>query len=158
MVAMVSESPVVPIGVVPAGRDRAGIIPVGTIPAVGARAGVIPAGRRPSPTQGRRIRPAAVPARRSPHGRLMVTGAAALVVGALSVVLATAAQATHAGPAADNRYVTKVMVQPGQSLWTLAERYDPDADARVIVEQIRQLNSMAGDQLQAGETLWVPRG
>jgi LysM repeat protein len=128
VVAMVSESPVAPIG----------------------RAAV--------PVRDRRIGATAAPSRRSPHGRMVVTGAAAVVVSLLSVVLATAAQATHAGPAADRKYVAKVMVAPGQSLWSLAETYDPHADARLIVEQIRQLNSMAGDQVQAGETLWVPRG
>jgi hypothetical protein len=119
---------------------------------------VAPRGRALAPVPDRPIRTALAPARRFPHGRLMVTGAMALMAGALSVVLATTAQATHAGPAADGRYVTRVLVQPGQSLWSLAEKYDPDADARLIVDQIRQLNSMAGDQLQAGETLWVPRG
>jgi LysM repeat protein len=128
VVAMVSESPAVSIG----------------------RAAV--------PVRDRRMRTTAAPSRRSPRGRMVVTGAAALVVGVLSVVLATSAQATHAGPAADRKYVAKVMVAPGQSLWSLAEKYDPDADARLIVDQIRQLNSMAGDQVQAGQTLWVPRG
>ena len=49
-------------------------------------------------------------------------------------------------------------MRPGQSLWSLAEAYDPDADPRLVVQQIRQLNSMAGDQVQPGEVLWVPRG
>ena len=56
------------------------------------------------------------------------------------------------------RYVAKVTVRPGQSLWSLAEAYDPDADPRLVIQEIQQLNSMTGDQVQPGEVLWVPRG
>jgi hypothetical protein len=97
------------------------------------------------------------PARLTRHGRVLVTGASALLVGVLSVALATAAQAAHGGSATPGRYVARVQVLPGQSLWSLAEEYDPHADARATVEQIIQLNSMAGDQVQAGAMLWVPR-
>jgi hypothetical protein len=100
--------------------------------------------------------PAARTARR---GRMMVTGASALLIGALSVGLATAAQAAHGGgPASPGRDVAKVTVLPGQSLWSVAEAHDPDADTRVIIYEIQQLNSIAGDRLQPGEVLWVPRG
>jgi LysM repeat protein len=102
---------------------------------------------------------AAVPAvRLTLRGRVVAAGASALAVGALSIALATAAQASHSGQAAPGRYVAKVEVGPGQSLWSLAEAYDPGADPRLVVQQIQQLNSMAGDQLQPGEVLWVPRG
>jgi LysM domain len=97
-------------------------------------------------------------ARLSRPRRMAVTGVSALLIGALSVGLATAAQAAHAGSAAPGRYVSKVAVLPGQSLWSLAEAYDPNADSRLIVREIQQLNSMAGDQVQAGQVLWVPRG
>jgi hypothetical protein len=88
---------------------------------------------------------------------MAVTGVSALLIGALSVGLATAAQATRAG-SSPGRYLAKVVVLPGQSLWSLAEAYDPDADARRVVQEIQQLNSMTGDQVRAGEVLWVPRG
>jgi hypothetical protein len=90
---------------------------------------------------------------------MVVTGVSALLIGALSVGLATAAQATRAGSAASpGRYVARVAVLPGQSLWSLAEAHDPDADPRAVIQEIRQLNSMTGDQVRAGEVLWVPRG
>jgi hypothetical protein len=92
------------------------------------------------------------------RGRMAVTGVSALLVGALSVGLATAAQATRAGSASSGRYLAKVTVLPGQSLWSLAEAYDPDADTRQVIRQIELLNSMTGDQVRAGEVLWVPRG
>jgi hypothetical protein len=98
------------------------------------------------------------PARLTRRGRIVATGVSALLIGALSVGLATAARATRAGSASRGGYVAKVAVAPGESLWSLAEAYDPNADTRLIVAEIRQLNSMTGDQVQAGEVLWVPRG
>ena len=98
------------------------------------------------------------PPRLSRRGRMVVTGAAALLVGALSVGLATAAQATRAGSASPGRYVAKVTVLPGQSLWSLAEAYDPNADTRLVIQEMQQLNSLTRDQVQPGEVLWVPRG
>ena len=93
---------------------------------------------------------------------MVVTGVSALLIGALSVGLATAAQATRAGSPGSGpsvgRYVAKVAVLPGQSLWSLAEAYDPNADPRLVIQEIQQLNSMTGDQVQAGAVLWVPRG
>ena len=105
-----------------------------------------------------RTRAAAPAVRLTLRGRVVVAGASALAIGALSIALATAAQASHAGQAAPGRYAAKVEVRPGQSLWSLAEAYDPDADPRLVIQQIQQLNSMAGDQLEPGEVLWVPRG
>jgi hypothetical protein len=51
-----------------------------------------------------------------------------------------------------------VAVLPGQSLWALAEAYDPNADPRLVIQEIQQMNSMSGDQVKAGTVLWVPRG
>jgi hypothetical protein len=104
------------------------------------------------------------PVRLTRRGRIVVTGVSALLIGLASVALATTAQATRgagvagASGASPGKYVTRVMVRPGQSLWTLAEGYDPDADPRIIVADIEQLNSLSTDQLQPGEMLWVPRG
>jgi LysM repeat protein len=110
------------------------------------------------PRRIRTPRAVAVPGFTRRRGRLAVTGLSALMIGALSVALATTARATHSGTATPGRYVTKVMVRPGQSLWALAETYDPNADPRQAELEIQQLNSMTGDQLQAGQVLWVPRG
>jgi hypothetical protein len=103
------------------------------------------------------------PARLTRRGRIVVTGVSALLICALSAGLATAAQATRAGSGspgrcgAPGRCVTKVTVLSGQSLWSLGEAYDPNADTRLIIQEIQQLNSMSGDQVQPGEVLWVPR-
>ena len=91
----------------------------------------------------------------------MVTATAVLIVGAVSMALAGVAQATghSAATAAHARQgVTKVLVRPGQTLWSLAEQYAPDADTRLVIQEILQLNSMSTDQVQPGQVLWVPRG
>ena len=65
---------------------------------------------------------AASPARLTRRGRIVVTGVSALLIGALSVGLATAAQATRAGSVPPGRYVTKVTVLPRARL---RKRTDP---------------------------------
>ena len=90
---------------------------------------------------------------------------AVLLVAAGSVALAGAAQAIgHSGAqarpgtaGAARAAITKVEVRPGQSLWTLAEAYDPNADTRLVIQEILQLNSMSTDQVQPGQVLWMPR-
>ena len=47
---------------------------------------------------------------------------------------------------------------PGQSLCSVAEAADPDADTRIVIQQIIDLNSLNGDTVLAGQQLWVPRG
>jgi hypothetical protein len=114
-------------------------------------------GRRTGGERPIRTAVAVPPARLTRRGRIVVTGVSALLIGAVSVGLATAAQATRAGSGSPGRYITKVTVLPGQSLWSLGEAYDPNADTRLIIQEIQQLNSMSGDQVQPGEVLWVPR-
>lgn len=106
--------------------------------------------------------PALTPVRLTRRGRLVVTGMAVLLVAAGSVALAGAAQAIgHSGaqarPGTAGAAITKVEVRPGQSLWTLAEAYDPNADTRQVIQEILQLNSMSTDQVQPGQVLWMPR-
>ncbi|MFZ0165173.1 MAG: LysM peptidoglycan-binding domain-containing protein, partial [Trebonia sp.] len=118
----------------------------------------------PSAAQG----PALAPVRLTRRGRLVVTVMAVLLVAAGSVALAGAAQAIgHSGAqarpgtagaaGAARAAITKVEVRPGQSLWTLAEAYDPNADTRQVIQEILQLNSMSTDQVQPGQVLWMPR-
>jgi LysM domain len=130
-----------------------------------AKGPIVTMNHRPGAASERPIRTARVlPAPRlTSRGRLVVAGVSALLIGALSVGLATAAQATRAGSPSPGRpspgrYVAQVTVRPGQSLWSLAEAYDPDADTRSVIREIQQLNSMTVDQVRAGEVLWVPRG
>jgi hypothetical protein len=132
----------------------------------GARppAGHGPAGRRPA-TRATAVRgpaerqAASVPLRLTRRGRIVVAVAATLLVSLLSLLGAQAAQATgHSGSSRGaDRNLTQVVVRPGQSLWSLAEAADPNADPRQVMQQIIQLNGLTSDAIMAGQQLWVPR-
>jgi hypothetical protein len=103
---------------------------------------------------------APAPLRLTRRGRIVVAAAAALLVTLLSLLLTGGAWA--AGPAAPshgaNRSLAQVVVLPGQSLWSVAQTAEPNADPRQVMQQIIELNGLAGDTIQAGQRLWVPRG
>ena len=114
------------------------------------------------PAAMRRAAPGPAPLKLTRRGRLVITAMAILLVAAGSVALAGAAQAIgHSGatarPGTAGAAITQVEVRPGQSLWTLAEAYDPNADTRQVIQEILQLNSMSTDQVQPGQVLWMPR-
>lgn len=105
--------------------------------------------------------PARTPVRLTRRGRLVVTMAAVLVIAAISVALAGAAQALggrSGAPAGPGAGITRIQVRPGQNLWSLAEAYDPNADTRQVIREILQLNSLSTDQVLPGQVLWMPRG
>ena len=52
--------------------------------------------------------------------------------------------------------VGDVTVQSGDTLWSIAQQADPNADPRAVIEQIRQLNGLDGDVVAAGAVLKVP--
>jgi LysM domain len=100
------------------------------------------------------------PLRLTRRGRVVVAVAAALVLAALSLVIAGTAQATNhpvSGRPAQQG-LAQVTVHPGQSLWSVAESADPAADTRVVIQQIIELNGLTGNVVFTGQRLWVPRG
>lgn len=86
---------------------------------------------------------------------LLVLVAAVLLLGAFSLgrVASQAAPVDTAPPAA----LVQTTVQPGDTLWSLAQRIAPDNDPREVVRQIRSLNHLQGSTLQAGQQLLLPR-
>ena len=110
--------------------------------------------------QAARDQAARVPLRLTRRGRVVVAVAAALLLAVLSLVIAASAQATsHPAPSgAAQRNLAQVTVRPGQSLWSVAENADPNADTRVVVQQIIELNGLTGNLVFAGQRLRVPRG
>lgn len=93
------------------------------------------------------------------RGRIVLAFLAVLAVCGLFVAGASAAQAS--GPAAAHGAPgtqEQVIVQPGDSLWSIAQSADPNADARAIVQEILQANRLKTVNLIAGQRLWVPRG
>jgi hypothetical protein len=117
---------------------------------------------RPRPARGQAARPetANPPLRLTRRGRVVVAVAAALVLAALSLVIASTAQATNhpVSSRAALQGLAQVTVHPGQSLWSVAENADPAADTRVVIQRIIELNGLTGNVVFAGQRLWVPRG
>jgi nucleoid-associated protein YgaU len=101
---------------------------------------------------------ASVPLRLTSRGRVVVAVTAVLLLAVLSLIVAMSAEATNQAPARTAPGLTQVIVRPGQSLWSVAEKADPDADTRVVIQRITELNGLTGSAVFAGQRLWVPRG
>jgi nucleoid-associated protein YgaU len=81
-------------------------------------------------------------------GRRLLAAAAA--VACLSIGFALGARGD--GPA---RYTT-VVVQPGDTLWSIAAARYPGDDVRIRVQDIEQANGLAGPAIEVGQTLKLP--
>ncbi|MBX3194974.1 MAG: LysM peptidoglycan-binding domain-containing protein [Microbacteriaceae bacterium] len=68
---------------------------------------------------------------------------------------ATAAQAS-AGLGSGAAAFTYVSVEPGQSLWQLANDIAPEADPREVVADILALNNLRSADVQPGQELAIP--
>lgn len=64
-----------------------------------------------------------------------------------------AATATGEFSVADFSYVT---VEPGQSLWQLAEAIAPGADPRDVISDVMRLNGLQSSVVHPGERLAIP--
>jgi LysM repeat protein len=94
------------------------------------------------------------------HGRLRLTRRGRTVLIGFFVLLASAliAVLAPASRAADPSTPTRIaVVEPGDSLWSIAERHTPDADPFTVVEEIRRLNRLDGYIVHAGQRLAVPQ-
>jgi hypothetical protein len=122
--------------------------------------------RSPRPRSVRACRRAVVPCESSPvpvtltrRGRIAVLATtlvflAAGVLCSVALVQGASTAGAERGQAVRTKTVT---VEPGQTLWEIAARVDPDADIRATVEEISRLNGLtsAGD-LEMGQSLVVP--
>ncbi len=79
-----------------------------------------------------------------------------LVVAAAVVVLGPWRAIASAPEGAAPQGWSTVMVQPGDTLWTLAERVDPAGDPRVVVAQIKQANALSSSSITPGQVLAIP--
>lgn len=145
-------APSAPVRVPPAARPRS--VPAAVRvpapvrpPAVWSKA----APARPNP------RPVRAPIRLTTRGRVVVV---ALLLAPLLVVLSLLfrAQVDAISDATAPRAYPTVVVQPGDTLWTIANRIAPDRDPRAVIYQIREINGLAGAEIQVGQRLAVPPG
>jgi LysM repeat protein len=90
--------------------------------------------------------------------RLAVLAVLAVVLVA-ALLLANAVLARTAGggtphPVAGTSRAAVVIVQPGDTLWSIARRLHPEADVRLVVDQLVDLNGRA--PLAVGQRLQLP--
>lgn len=105
------------------------------------------------PVGARVVRPAPGHLRLTRRGRL-VTAAATLLIAVLTLVgvvsrvgsLRESAPVPASAPA-------QVVVAPGETLWSIAERVAPDRDPRTVVAGIQRLNDLPTAAVRAGQTL-----
>lgn len=91
------------------------------------------------------------PLRLTRRGRVLVV----LVALALLLVAGFAAgraSRSHAAPAT----LPTAVVQPGDTLWSIAARVAPQRDTRVVVSQIRAANHLSSASVQVGQRLVLP--
>jgi hypothetical protein len=113
-----------------------------------------------------------VPAAGAEPGRLRLTRRGRRVVAVLAMLVAVGAAtliwaAAAGGAQASGRDVprgsgyggmTQVVVEPGQTLWSIAAAAEPSASPWTVVQQIIDANALSGARVQAGQLLWVPKG
>jgi len=89
-------------------------------------------------------------------GRLMVGFVAAML--GLTVFTGAAAVAVRHGrpaPALPSSDPATVVVQPGETLWTIARRVAPARDPREVVTDLRRLNALPTADIRAGQQLRI---
>lgn len=99
-------------------------------------------------------RPVHTRVRLTPRGRAVL-----LFVIALPIVLWLLVAQLNGGAATgslERGSVEIVMVQPGESLWSIAERVAPGADPRDVIDAIVSFNHLASADVMAGEQLGIP--
>lgn len=95
--------------------------------------------------------------RLTPRGRAVVAVLIAIPLVAVALLLGSnAGSATATGEAPAGSF-TWVSVEPGQTLWQLAESVAPGADPREVVAEIVALNQLASADVQAGQRLALPQ-
>jgi Tfp pilus assembly protein FimV len=104
-------------------------------------------------------RPAETPhLRLTRRGRSVLVTSAVLAASLIWFAAATAAQASDHGtkPGPAGHSMSQIVVQPGQTLWSIAAQADPSADTRLVIQQIVAANSLTTENIAAGQHLWVP--
>jgi hypothetical protein len=93
------------------------------------------------------------------RGWVVLVVFAAVVVSLIGLAVASGTPAADSAASAGTagHSMTRIVVQPGQTLWTIAMRADPRADPRLIVQRIIAANALRDGSIQAGQRLLVPR-
>ena len=108
------------------------------------------------------------PASPATQVRLTLTSRGRSVVMVSALILATstfaatfsafngAAASTTSTASATSVAAEEIIVQPGESYWSIAREIAPGVSTQDVIDQIHQLNPFEGATLQAGTKILVP--
>ncbi len=105
------------------------------------------------------LAPVAVsPLKLTRRGRLVLSTLSFATMLAISLVslFGIATASAKASNEASNSTTTQIVVAPGETLWTIAARVNPEIDPRAVIEDIKALNVIEGSEVYAGQVLLVP--
>jgi hypothetical protein len=95
-----------------------------------------------------------------PHLRLTQRGRfvakLAAVVGFIALLAPSISSQAQASLEQAGNRSQLIVVSPGETLWTIASRVNPEADPRAVIEEIKSLNVLEGSSLYAGQILRIP--
>ena len=129
------------------------------------RPGSSSSGRQPSqPGQagpgGRAKQAKQAPLRLTRRGRFVFIGVPLILLAALvlsfSGFLNAPAKAAESAAELSLTPTVTVTVQPGESLWAIAEAVAPERDPRDVVADIIQLNNLEAARVVPGQALFIP--
>jgi hypothetical protein len=93
------------------------------------------------------------------RGRVALVAVVA-VLAFLAVAVGQAAlgafEAAAGSDASSSETARTWVVQPGETLWSIAQRVAPDSDPRDTVARIVAMNDFSGSSVVAGEQIYVP--
>jgi LysM repeat protein len=92
-----------------------------------------------------------VPVRLTRRGRAVLLGVLFVLAMGVAVVLSGPGQASVPPGAAPT-----AVVQPGETLWSIASRYAPSRDPFETIDEIRRLNDLSDYTVHAGQRLTLP--
>ena len=114
---------------------------------------------QPGPT-GRAPQAKQAPLRLTRRGRFVLIGVPLILLAALvlsfSGFLNAPAKAAESAAELSLTPTVTVTVQPGESLWAIAEAVAPERDPRDVVADIIQLNNLEAARVVPGQALFIP--
>jgi LysM repeat protein len=94
------------------------------------------------------------------RGRVVLIGLPLVLLAAailsLAGLLNSPAKAADSASGLTVTPAVSVTVQPGESLWAIAGKVDPDRDPRDVIADIVQLNDLQAGKVMPGQQLYVP--
>ena len=105
------------------------------------------------------LAPVAVsPIKLTRRGRLVLSTVSFGIMLAISAfsLFGIATSSAKATNETSNSATTQIVVAPGETLWTIAARVNPEIDPRAVIDQIMDLNVINGSNVYAGQVLLVP--